>query len=62
MTQSHSKSPRRFRREVGSWLFLLPHLFFFALFVVVPLVFGLVISFFNWSLLKENVFIGFNNY
>lgn len=62
MTQSHSKSPKRFRREIGSWLFLLPHLFFFALFVVVPLVFGLVISFFNWSLLKDNVFVGFNNY
>jgi multiple sugar transport system permease protein len=43
-------------------LFLLPHLVFFVLFVAVPLVFGMVISFFNWSLLNDNVFVGASNY
>ncbi|HQN27567.1 MAG TPA: hypothetical protein PLT43_03375 [Mesotoga sp.] len=62
MRQSQSKSHRRFHREVGSWLFLLPHLFFFVLFVAIPLVFGMVISFFNWSLLNDNVFVGASNY
>ena len=62
MRQSQSKSCKRFRREVVSWLFLLPHLVFFVLFVAVPLVFGMVISFFNWSLLNDNVFVGASNY
>jgi len=55
-------SLRRIRREAGSWLFLLPHFCFFVLFVAVPLVFGLVMSLYDWRILDDNVFVGFSNY
>ena len=44
------------------WLFSLPFLAVFILFMLYPLVHGLVISFFKWNILSDKVFIGFQNY
>lgn len=44
------------------WLFSIPFLLVFVLFMLFPLVYGLVISFFRWNILSDKVFIGLQNY
>lgn len=52
----------KFKREwVTSYLFLLPALLFFSLFVVYPMLHGIYMSFFDYSLTKFD-FIGLQNY
>lgn len=46
----------------AGWLFLSPNLIGFILFFAGPLVFSLVISFFEWNGLTSPVFIGLGNY
>lgn len=53
---------QRIRREGGAYLFLLPHLIFFIMFVAAPLVYALVMSFHNWSIVGEPGYIGLTNY
>lgn len=48
--------------EIGAWGFLLPHLFFFILFIATPLVINLVMSTYNWNLLGQRIFIGMENF
>lgn len=49
-------------KELGAWLFVLPHFALFLLFIMIPLVINIGISFFNWSLLGKKVFIGVDNF
>ena len=44
------------------WLFLTPHLLIFSLFFLIPMVFGIYISFTDWDLFGSPNFIGFSNY
>ncbi len=44
------------------WLFSLPFLLIFALFMIYPLLFGFYISFFKWDILGKPAFIGLKNY
>lgn len=53
---------RVLKRELGAWGFLLPHFFFFVLFIVIPVVYGFVMSFYRWSLLGTTQFVGLDNY
>jgi len=53
---------RILKRELGAWGFLLPHFFFFVLFIVIPVVYGFVMSFYRWSLLGTTRFVGLDNY
>jgi len=53
---------RILRREVGAWGFLLPHFFFFILFIAIPLIYGLTMSFYNWTLIGETRYVGLENY
>ena len=46
----------------AGWLFLSPNLIGFILFFAGPLVFSLIISFFEWNGLTSPVFIGLGNY
>ena len=46
----------------AGWLFLSPNLIGFILFFAGPLVFSLVISFYDWNGLTSPVFIGLGNY
>lgn len=50
------------RNELSAWLFLLPHLALFLLFIFVPLIINFGISFYNWSLLGDIKFIGLQNF
>lgn len=44
------------------WLFLGPHLLIFIIFFLIPVFFGLYISFTNWDLFSTPEFVGFDNY
>jgi len=48
--------------EVTAYLFLLPFLIPFALLVLAPAIFGVVISFFRWSITGTPQLIGLENY
>jgi multiple sugar transport system permease protein len=50
------------RRNLGGYLFLLPALAIFALFVWYPLVLGFVMSFQNVDMLNPAVWVGWTNY
>ena len=56
-------SPRR-RFSLTPYLFILPHLIFFAVFVAWPFFFGLVISTFQYDYLRpeRTQFVGLDNY
>ena len=43
-------------------IFSLPFMIIFALFMIFPLVFGLIISFYKWDILSSPSFIGLKNY
>lgn len=44
------------------WLFLGPHLLIFVIFFLIPVFFGLYISFTNWDLFSTPEFVGLDNY
>ena len=54
----------RRRRELAGWGFVLPFLLAYVIFLLVPIILGLRMSFFNWSLVGSGVnqFIGWANY
>jgi len=63
-TVSISKRSRRLmmRETTTSYLFLAPFLLFFIMFVVYPMFMCVWTSFFDASLGREDIFIGFDNY
>ncbi|MDK2839480.1 MAG: multiple sugar transport system permease protein [Thermosipho sp. (in: thermotogales)] len=59
---SKRKSFRKIKNELGAWGFLMPHFLFFVLFVIVPLIYGFVMSFYRWSILGTTRYVGLSNY
>lgn len=57
----YSTWPIRIRETFVSYLFLLPALIFFGVFVIYPILRGLYTSFFNYTM-KKFEFVGFENY
>ena len=55
---------RKFVNGISGYLFLLPYIVLFSAFLVVPLVYGLGLSFFRWEMLSSAPpeIIGFGNY
>jgi len=50
------------QQQSEGYIFLLPSLLGFALFVVIPIVGAFVLSFFHWNLLNPPKFVGLGNY
>lgn len=50
------------RSTAAFWVFVSPWVFGFLVFTVGPIIFSLVLSFFDWDLLSDPVFTGFDNY
>jgi len=51
------------KKQLPNYLFILPHYFFFAAFLLYPIFRGIQISLFDWKImLKEQQFIGMANY
>lgn len=56
-------SKKRIRKDIiDGYLFSLPALIIFALFMIYPLIYGFIISLNQWDGLGEKTFIGFENY
>ncbi|MBC7808324.1 MAG: sugar ABC transporter permease [Akkermansiaceae bacterium] len=51
------------KNTLTGWLFALPHLILFTVFLLVPVVYGFWISLHNWHILAQtHPFVGFSNY
>lgn len=57
--QSHSS---HWKTRLTPWLFLLPAMLFFAVYVIYPIIQSVIMSFYQWDGIGDKVFIGFTNY
>lgn len=53
---------RSFKTELQAYMFLLPYLFFFLVFILIPLVYGFALSFYSWDLFTAPRYVGLENY
>lgn len=59
VTVTEKSSPKK---KALPWLFLAPHLIIFTIFFLIPVIFGIYISFTDWDLFGSPTFVGLDNY
>ena len=57
-----NREKKSFLRKLTPYLFIIPHLIFFLVFVVYPFFYGIIISFFKCDLMGTFEYVGFQNY
>ncbi len=55
-------SGRLSQRTLAPWIFLLPGIFMFFIYVIAPIFQSINVSFYSWDGLGEKVWVGFGNY
>lgn len=50
------------RFDKRAYLFILPHMILFLVFFLIPLIYGIYVSFCKWDFVSEPVFVGLSNY
>lgn len=58
VARASARVRRQRRDDTAAWLFLAPGLLAFAIFVVVPAIGAMVLSFFDWRLFDDPTFVG----
>lgn len=64
MSKNNSKNLKRNKRneDLVCYALLFPFIFLFALFVLVPIISSIVLSFFEYDVVSKPIFLGLNNY
>ena len=64
MSKNNSKNLKRNKRneDIVCYALLFPFIFLFALFVLVPIISSIVLSFFEYDVVSKPIFLGLNNY
>jgi len=52
----------RWKKKIAPYLFILPNLIIFGIFIVFPALFGFYVSFTEWDVLTSPEFIGLGNF
>lgn len=55
-------SAAKTKRKLLPFVFIGPHLILFIFFILIPILYGLVISFTKWDLISDPIFVGLDNY
>lgn len=50
------------KNKLNKYFFIGPHLILFIVFIVIPTVYGIYISFTNWNLISKPVWVGLDNF
>lgn len=53
---------KKYLKTATPYLFIMPWIIGFLVFTIGPLIFSLIMSFFNWPLVGKAEFVGFGNY
>ncbi|MFK9092030.1 carbohydrate ABC transporter permease [Bacillus salipaludis] len=62
MSSAIEKKSGKNRFNLSPYLYIGPHLILFAIFFLIPTLYGIYISFTNWDLIGDPEFVGFANY
>ncbi len=55
-------SKRKINEALTAYCFIAPDLIGLTIFVIIPIIYAIAISFYKWDLISDKVFIGFDNY